>query len=132
MKTDTINIPSTDTTLQQAASYINSGSYGVTASVVTDSQGSRLVLVSKTSGANGNLTVSSPATSFTSAAGVDAQLTVDGVPVDSSTNTVTGAIPGVTLSLGSADPNTSVLISVQPDTTAASQAIQNFVTPTTP
>ena len=127
VKTDTINIPSADTTLRQAASYINSGSYGATASVVTDSQGSRLVLVSKTSGANGNLNVSTSAASFTTAAGIDAQLTVDGVPVDSSTNTVTGAIPGVTLSLGAADANTPVLVSVQPDTTAASQAIQNFV-----
>ncbi len=127
VKTDTINIPSADATLQQAASYINSGSYGATASVVTDSQGSRLVLVSKSSGANGNLNVSTSAASFTTAAGIDAQLTVDGVPVDSSTNTVTGAIPGVTLSLGAADANSSVLVSVQPDTTAASQAIQNFV-----
>jgi flagellar hook-associated protein 2 len=125
--TDTINIPTSDTTLQQAASYINSGSYGVTASVVTDSQGSRLVLNSNTSGAAGNLTVTSSATSFTSSAGVDAQLTVDGVPVDSGSNTVTGAIPGVTLSLGSADENTSVLISVEPDTSGASTAIQNFV-----
>ena len=126
--TDNIDIPTTDTTLQQAASYINGGGYGVTASVVTDSQGSRLVLGSNTSGAAGNLTVSSSATNFTSTAGVDAQLTVDGVPVDSSTNTVTGAISGVTLSLGSADPNTPVLISVQPDTTQASDAIQSFVT----
>jgi flagellar hook-associated protein 2 len=127
LKTDTISIPSGDTTLQQAASYINAGSFGVTANVVTDSQGSRLVLVSKTSGASGNLTVSSSATSFTTAAGVDAQLTVDGVPVDSSTNTVTGAISGVTLSLGGADPNTPVMISVQPDTSQAAQAIQDFV-----
>ena len=34
----------------------------------------------------------------------------------------------MTLSLGSADPNTSVLISVQPDTTTAATAIQTFVT----
>lgn len=128
LRTDTIAIPSTDTTLQQAVGSINSGSYGVTASVMTDANGSRLVLTSKTSGAAGNLTISSSSTSFTSAAGVDAQLTVDGVPVDSGTNTVTNAIAGVTLSLGSADPNTSVLISVQPDTTQASQAIQSFVT----
>ncbi|MGB8885623.1 MAG: flagellar filament capping protein FliD [Candidatus Korobacteraceae bacterium] len=127
VKTDTIDIPSSDTTLQQAVSTINAGGYGVTASVVTDSTGSRLVLASNTSGANGNLTVSSSASNFTSAAGVDAKLTVDGVPVDSATNTVTGAITGVTLSLGSADPNTSVLISVQPDTTTASTAIQTFV-----
>ena len=128
VRTDTINLPSTDTTLQQAAGYINSGSYGVTAGVVTDSQGSRLVLTSKTSGAPGNLTVTSSASSFTSAPGVDAQLTVDGVPVDSSTNTVTGAISGVTLSLGVADPGTPVLITVEPDTNGAATAIQNFVT----
>jgi len=126
--TDTINIPTSDTTLQDAASYINSGGYGVTASVVTDSVGSRLVLNSNTSGAAGNLTVTSSATDFTTTAGVDAELTVDGVPVDSSTNTVTGAIPGVTLSLGAADPNTPVLISVEPDTNGAATAIQNFVT----
>ena len=127
LNTDTIDIPSGDTTLQQAASYINGGSYGVTASVVTDSHGSRLVLTSNTSGAAGNLTVTSSGTNFTSAAGVDAALTVDGVPVDSSSNTVTGAITGVTLSLGAADSDTPVLISVQPDTTQASQAIQSFV-----
>ncbi len=128
VSTDTITIPTADTTLQQAASYINSGSFGVTASVMTDAQGSRLVFTSKTSGGNGNLTVSSSGLSFTSTAGVDAQLTVDGVPVDSASNTVTGAIQGVTLSLGGADANTTVLLSVQPDTTAASQAISAFVT----
>ncbi len=126
--TDTINIPSSDTTLQEAASYINGAGYGVTASVVTDSVGSRLVLVSNTTGAAGNLNVTSSATSFTGSPGTDAQLTVDGVPVDSSSNTVTSAIPGVTLSLGSADSNTPVLISVEPDTTQASTAIQNFIT----
>jgi flagellar hook-associated protein 2 len=126
-KTDTINIPSTATTLQQAAAAINKGGYGVSASVVSDSKGSRLVLVSNTSGAAGNLTVTSGSTNFTTAAGVDAQLNVDGVPVDSATNTVTGAITGVTLSLGA--PNSSaVMVSVQPDTTDAATAIQNFVT----
>ncbi len=103
-------------------------SYGVTANVVTDSEGSRLELTSRTSGAAGNLTVTSTAGSFTDSAGVDAQLTVDGVPVDSSTNTVTGAISGVTLSLGAADPNSTVLISVEPDTSDAATALQNFVT----
>jgi flagellar hook-associated protein 2 len=128
LKTDSIAIPATDTTLAQAAGYINSGSYGVTANVVTDSVGSRLVVTSKSSGAAGNLTVTSSAATFTNAAGVDAQLTVDGVPVDSSTNTVSSAIPGVTLSLGAADPNTPVLISVEPDTGGAATALQNFVT----
>ncbi len=122
-----INIPTTDTTLQEAADYINQGSYGVTASVVSDSVGSRLVLTSQTSGAAGNLTVNSSASNFTTSAGVDAQLTVDGVPVDSGSNTVTSAIPGVTLTLGAADANTPVTISVQPDTAQATNAIENFV-----
>ena len=47
---------------------------------------------------------------------------------DSASNTVTGAIPGVTLSLGSADPNTPVLLSVEPETSSAATALQNFVT----
>ena len=125
---DKIIIPADDNTLQQAASYINSSNYGVTANVVTDSQGSRLVLVSKTSGAAGNLTVTSSALNFTQGtAGVDAQLNVDGVPIDSSTNTVTTALPGVTLYLASGAPNTQVTISVGADANQATQTINNFV-----
>ena len=59
--TDKILVPSGDNTLQQVADYINSSNYGVTANVVTDAQGSRLALVSKTSGVAGNLTVTSTA-----------------------------------------------------------------------
>jgi flagellar hook-associated protein 2 len=126
--TDKIVIPSGDNSLQQAAGYINSSNYGVTANVVTDAQGSRLTLVSKTSGAAGNLTVTSPALNFTQGtAGVDAQLTVDGVPIDSSTNTVTTALPGVTLDLASAAPNTPVTIAVAADTGQATQTINSFV-----
>ena len=95
---------------------------------MTDAQGSRLVLVSKTSGAAGNLTVTSPALNFTQGtAGVDAKLTVDGVPIDSSSNTVATAIPGVTLNLASAAPNTPVTIAVGADTSQATDTINNFV-----
>jgi flagellar hook-associated protein 2 len=126
--TDKILIPTGDNTLQQVVSYINSSNYGVTASVVTDTSGSRLSLVSKISGAAGNLTVTSPALTFTQgAAGVDAQLEVDGVPIDSATNTVTTALPGVTLNLASSAPGTPVTISVGADTDQATQTINNFV-----
>jgi flagellar hook-associated protein 2 len=126
--TDKIVIPAGDNSLQQVAGYINSSNYGVTANVVTDAQGSRLVLVSKTSGAAGNLTVTSPALNFTQGtAGVDAQLTVDGVPMDSATNTVTTGLPGVTLDLASAAPNTPVTIAVAADTSQATQTINSFV-----
>jgi flagellar hook-associated protein 2 len=125
---DKIVIPAADNSLQLVASYINSSSYGVTANVVTDAQGSRLVLVSKTSGGAGNLTVTSPALNFTQGtAGVDAQATVDGVPIDSSTNTITTALPGVTLDLASGAPNTPVAITVAADTGQATQTINSFV-----
>ncbi len=125
---DKILIPADDNTVQQVASYINSSDYGVTANVVTDASGSRLSLVSKTSGAAGNLTVTSPALTFTQGiAGVDAELNVDGVPIDSSTNTVTTALPGITLDLGSAAPDTPVTISVAGDTTQVTQTINSFV-----
>jgi flagellar hook-associated protein 2 len=128
--TDKIVIPASDTTLQQAVDYINSSQnkFGVTASLVTDTTGSRLALVSKTSGAAGNLTVTSPALTFSQGtAGVDAQLTVDGVPIDSATNTVTGAIPGVTLNLAGAAPNTPATLTVAVDSSQVTTAINNFI-----
>lgn len=126
--TDKIMVPAGDNSLQQVASYINSSSYGVTATVVTDAQGSRLALTSKTSGAAGNLTVTSTALNFhQGTAGVNAQLTVDGVPMDSATNTITTALPGVTLDLANTAPGTPVTITVAADTSQATQAINTFV-----
>jgi flagellar hook-associated protein 2 len=55
----TITLGSSDNTLAGLAAAINASGVGVTASVLTDSSGSRLSLVSGTSGANGNITVSS-------------------------------------------------------------------------
>jgi flagellar hook-associated protein 2 len=51
-------ITSADNTLAGLAAAINSSSVGVTASVLTDSSGSRISLVSGTSGAGGNLAIS--------------------------------------------------------------------------
>jgi flagellar hook-associated protein 2 len=59
--------------------------------------------------------------------GTNASLTIDGVPLSSATNTVTNAIPGVTLNLASAAPATQVQLTVGPDATAATTAINNFV-----
>jgi flagellar hook-associated protein 2 len=54
-------------------------------------------------------------------------LTIDGVPISSASNTVTGAISGVTLNLAGASPNTTVQLTVGPDASAATTAINNFV-----
>ncbi|HZO99180.1 MAG TPA: flagellar filament capping protein FliD, partial [Terriglobia bacterium] len=59
--------------------------------------------------------------------GTNASLTVDGVPISSASNTVTGVIPGVTLTLDSEAPGKSVTISVQANLTNAASAINNFL-----
>ncbi len=48
--------------------------------------------------------------------------------ISSATNTVTGAIPGLTFNLLSASPATTVSLTVAPDSSAASTAINKFVT----
>jgi flagellar hook-associated protein 2 len=133
----TITIDSSDNTLSSLANAINSGSYGVTASVLTDASGSRLELVSNTSGSSGNITLggsltdatTSTAMSFTQAqAGADAQLTVDGIALTSASNTVTNALPGVTFQLLSAAPGTQVQVQITNDNTSVESAVNSLVT----
>ncbi len=58
-----------------------------------------------------------------------ANLTVDGVAgITRSTNTISDVLSGVTLNLTQASPSTTVTIGIAPDTTAATNAIQSFVT----
>jgi flagellar hook-associated protein 2 len=116
-------------TLDQLVTYINGLGAGVTASVVNDSTGSRLALVSSASGSASDINVTgATGLTFTQATkGKDASLTVDGIPIDSATNTVTGAVNGLTLNLTGAAPGTEVNVGVTPDATQVSQAINNFV-----
>ena len=126
----TITIDSSNNTLSKLATSINSQALGVQASVVTDANGSRLVLLSGTSGVPGDLAVtsSSPDFSFTKAVtGTNASLTVDGVPISSASNTVNGVLPGVTLTLSGTTP-TPVTLSIAADNTQVTTAINDFVT----
>jgi flagellar hook-associated protein 2 len=126
----TVTIDSTNNTLAGLAEAINTKGIGVQASVINDANGSRLALVSTTTGLPGDLTVSGNTTglAFTKAVtGSNASLVVDGVPISSTTNTVGGVINGVTLNLTSASPGTPVTITTAPDTTQASTAVNNFV-----
>jgi flagellar hook-associated protein 2 len=138
---------STDT-LSGLASYINNQNLGVSASVETDSNGSRLALIPQTSGSAGTISISNDTTGggngldfatasgnglgFTQAeAGQDAALSVDGIPVDSASNTVAGAIPGVTLTLSGLTNATGtdnpVTLQISPDLTPIATDINNFV-----
>ena len=66
---------------------------------------------------------------FTQAtAGADASITVDGVPADYASNTVTGAIPGVTLTLLGTTSGSQVDLAIGSDATQVSTAINQFVT----
>ena len=138
-KGQTISIDSSNNTLNTLAAAINTGSYGVTASVLTDATGSRLSLVSNTSGSAGLITVGStlsdttPSTpkalSFTMGQlGQDAMVNVDGISITNSSNTVTDAIPGVTFQLLSVATGTPVQVQIANDNSAVETAVQTFVT----
>jgi flagellar hook-associated protein 2 len=125
----TITVDNTNNTLTGLAAAINSQNLGVTANIVTDSMGARLTLVSNSSGAPGNIVISSNSTGLSfnlGSSGADAKLTVDSVPIDSSSNTITTAIPGVTLNLLN-ETSSPVTVQVGSDTSQAASAIDNFV-----
>jgi len=111
---NTIYTGAGEDTLADVASAITSANLGVTANVLTDSTGSQLSLVSDTSGAAGQLTITSNFTdpnlvsssnstgtlNYTAGVtGTDANLEIDGVPLTSAANTVSNLIPGVTFQL---------------------------------
>ena len=127
-----VTINSTNDTLAGLAQTINNmPNIGVTASVIDDANKARLAIVSNTSGAAGNITVtpSSGGLAFnTGVTGVNANLTVDGIPISSATNTVTSAIPGVTLNLLSPSAtDETVSLTTGPDVTQQEDAINSFV-----
>jgi flagellar hook-associated protein 2 len=122
-------------TLTTLAASINAQSatsnWGITASVVTDANGARLAIYSQSTGSEGALAVANNTSSLTfepPVGGTNADITINGIPYASTTNSVTGAIPDVTLTLTSADPATPVTITVGPDSTSINNSIDNFVT----
>jgi len=138
----TLTLDSSDNTLAGLASAINSAGVGVTASVLTDTTGSRLSLVSGISGAAGDISVTSAITDSTNStalnynlatAGADANLTVDGVTnITSASNTVSNVIPGVTFQLLATSPVTNgtpetVQVQIVNDTGSVTSALDQFV-----
>jgi flagellar hook-associated protein 2 len=132
-------LPVTGLTLTQLAASINGASMGVSASVVKDTTGSRLSLVSRTGGTAGQISLSSSLSDdVTETAfgfqqgmqGMDASLNVDGLDTTSASNTVTDVIPGVTFQLLSVSPNVNQPLQVQitNDNNSIAQAMNSFVT----
>jgi flagellar hook-associated protein 2 len=122
-------------TIQQLASAINTTTdIGVTASVVRSGAGAyRLVLTGKNTGADESFTITSGLTGSTltfagnAVEASDASITVNNVDVTSSTNTFDAAVPGVTLTVLKADPDSTVGVNVTASSAALKTRIDAFV-----
>jgi flagellar hook-associated protein 2 len=144
-----ILIDSTHNTLAGIAAAINGASNnpGVSASIISASDGARLVLTGTTTGAGNAITVTQsggdgglaplayPATGTTGLTltqpATDANFTINGYKATSASNVATGAITGVTLNLVGVSANagtTTTSLTISPDTKAAATSINAFVT----
>jgi flagellar hook-associated protein 2 len=143
-----INITSSDNTLAGIAAAINGASNnpGVSASIVTATDGAQLVLTGTATGASNAISVTETdggtgLSSLTYSAGSstngltqttqanDANFEINGLPATSASNVVSGAISGVTLNLaGVSAAGTTTTLTVAPDPTTAQTSINSFVT----
>ncbi|WP_448662894.1 flagellar filament capping protein FliD [Sphingomonas sp. CJ20] len=133
-----IDIDSAHATLAGVASAINTAKAGVTASIVTDSAGARLVVKGATgqsqafelTGSDGlsALDIGRTATGSTiSATAQNATVVSDGVTLSYPTNTIYGLFEGVKIDLVSAAVGTKVTIGSTTPTSEISQTVTNFV-----
>jgi flagellar hook-associated protein 2 len=128
-KTESVHIGSGSLTASGVAKAINLAAGGVEASVVKTQGGARLVLQSSATGSSQAFKVSgtgglarfsySPSASGGSfkstSAAHDAALSINGVPVTHSTNTISSAVTGLTINLaGSSTTGTTIKVSNTP------------------
>jgi len=129
-----------DLTLAGLRDAINKAEAGVNAAIINDGSATspyRLVLTSKTSGLDGEMAVTvdlagGTAPSFSEMeAAQDAQVQLGSgagaVTISSGSNTISGAIEGVTLNLLAVDAATPVMLTVSRDTAAVQGRIEAFV-----
>lgn len=139
----TINLDSTNNTLNGVAAAINDSGAGVSAAVVYDGTGYRLTVTSSQTGQANAFTLTASGTgslsalsynsaSSGSASGMtesqgaqNASVSINGLNITSATDTVSGAIPGVTLNLLSSG---SSQLTVANDTADFVTSIQALVT----
>lgn len=146
-----ITISPANSSLSGIRDAINSANAGVTASIVNDGSGNRLVIASKDTGLNNALKITAidddgnntdnsglsqlvydASTGGTSnlsqtAAASNAELVIDGISISKSSNQITDALEGVTLNLLKANPGTSTTLNLTRDTSSIQGAISTFV-----
>lgn len=138
-----IVIDETNSSLDGIAAAINGRNSGVTASILSDVNGARLVLkgptgealafemtVAEDAGAPGlaQLAVGRGATATTiGTPAKDAIVAIDGIPVQRASNSINNLIPGLRLDLASAAPGTNVTIGAAAPTNALRTVAEDFV-----
>ena len=136
-----ITIDSAHASLDGVASAINAANAGVTASIITDSAGARLVLKGSTgeakaftltatedAGAPGLAALEVGVGSTVGIAAQDAVVAVDGIDVKRSTNSISDLITGVKLDLVAAKPGTIVTVGTSTPISALKQGVNDYVT----
>jgi flagellar hook-associated protein 2 len=144
----TLAIDSSNNTLAGISEAINKAKAGITAVVVTDTSGSRLVLNSTDSGANNSMEISvadSDATNTDTAglsalafnalathmtqhqAAQDAKLAINGLDILSASNTVNTALKGLSLNLQQAQPGKIITVGVSQNNDDITKAVDSFV-----
>lgn len=144
-----IEITNANNTVEGLRDAINDADIGVTATVVDDGSGFRLLITSDDSGLQNSLeisvdegggaadtdTVGLSQLAFNSAAtnaeetlaASDAIVKINGLQVTRESNTISGAIHGVTLNLKSADVGNPTQVTINRDNSNAEKNIGNFV-----
>lgn len=138
----TLDFTDPNTTLAQVRDKINAANAGVTASIVTDASGARLTLTSKATGVENALRVQTTGAGYAglgydpqngvnamsqTQAAANAKATINGLAVESASNTMANVIDGVTVT-ASKVTTSPVSVSVASDTTSIKTAITAFVT----
>ncbi|KUJ71634.1 flagellar filament capping protein FliD [Thiomicrospira sp. WB1] len=127
----TVSSAEGNNTLEGLRNYINSGDYGVNASIVNNGGNYQMMFTSKTQGAAGQVTLGGTtdvaSSTTTTSMGQDAQMVLNGLTLSSSTNTFDEAIEGVTFQLQTASPGTQNTVSVSQDTSNIKDTINQFV-----
>lgn len=134
-----IQLTEENNTLEGLRDEINSGNYGVSATLVkTSGENYQLLITSNKSGESGALTLDANLSGGTAPTFAtiqearDAHITLgegaSAIEVYRSGNTLTDVIDGVIINLMSADPDKSVIITLGQDPESARGAIDNFIT----
>lgn len=149
-QTITVSAANNNTTLSGLRDYINDNDFGVQAAIVNDGNGYRMLLTSESTGAQNSMQItvtgdgdgddndnsglsqlafnaSAQSSIVQTVAAQDAALSINGLDITRETNTVSGAINGVTLNLLKADIGNTVTLTVSEDYKQAQSSIKEFV-----